>query len=187
MKITKNLNALSLQEKVFVFLSIIHPDGERGAEKVFDEYDLFEEYNEQGKPDNWLFHLYMTDEMDCEGDCVLYVFYSDYIQLDEKIDDSELIIRDMQSMAQARRCKIDWGCDVSERGVRLNLGVDGLLTAAGRSLAAQGYSLWRNKSENAMEGANRVMEYSGWISKSKDSEQLRKLCILLDIAVEKLA
>jgi len=176
----------SLKEQVFTFLSLIHPEGKEGAERVLDEYDLLGEETE-GDPANWLFELYMYDEMDCEGDCVLYKLFSDYINEDEGKDDSEVIIREMQAMASARDCQIDWGCDVSDFAVRQGLGMDGLLAVAGRRFAAQGYSLWRDKSAWVMkEGEDGQIQYSGWVSQSRDDAALLAVCAQLAVPLEKL-
>jgi len=178
---------LSLAEQAFVFLSLIHPEGEEGAARVLDEYDLFGGQDGQDGPADWLFHLYLYDEMDCEGDCVFYTLFSDYINEDESKDDSEVIIREMQAMASARDCRIDWGCDVSDLRVRQGPGMDGLLAIAGRSLLTQGYSLWRDKSVSAMtKGKEGEVQYSGWASQSRDDDRLLALCTQWALPVERL-
>jgi len=180
------LDKLSFEEQVFTFLSIIHPEGKAGAEQVFEDYDLLGEDEEEGNPNQWLVHLYMYDEMDTEGECVLYVLFSDYIDAAKEIDDSAFITVDMERMAAARDCQIDWGGDANDRTFRLALGMDGLLATAGRSLRAQGYTLWRNKSANSLKNADGIEEYSGWISKSADDDLMLALCALLNIPIERL-
>jgi len=180
-----SLDKLSFEEQVFTFLSIIHPEGKVGAEQVFADYDLLGE-DEEGNSNQWLFHLYMYDEMDTEGECVLYTLFSDYIQTDEAKDDSAHVIRVLEAMAAARDCQIDWGGDANDRTFRLALGMDGLLATAGRSLRAQGYTLWRNKSPNSMQHPDGFEEYSGWITQSTDDELMLALSALLKVPVERL-
>jgi len=181
-----HLDKLSFEEQVFTFLSVIHPEGKVGAEQVFEDYDLLGEDEEAGNPNQWLFHLYMYDEMDTEGECVLYKLWSDYIDAAKAVDDSALITVDMERMAAARDCQIDWGGHASDRAFRLALGMDELLATAGRSLRAQGYTLWRNKSANSLKDANGIEEYSGWVSKSADDELMLALCKDLNIPVVRL-
>jgi len=179
------LDKLPFEEQVFTFLSIIHPEGKVGAEQVFEDYDLLGE-DEEGNPNQWLFHLYMCDEMDTEGECVLYVLFSDYIDAAKAVDDSALITVDMERMAAARDCQIDWGGDANDRTFRLSLGMDGLLATAGRSLRAQGYTLWRNKSADSLKNADGIEEYSGWITQSANDELMLALCKDLNIPVVRL-
>jgi len=181
-----HLDKLSFEEQVFAFLSIIHPEGKAGAEQVFEDYDLLGEDEEEGNPNQWLFHLYMYDEMDTEGECVLYTLFSDDIHDDETKDDSAHVIRVLEAMAQARDCAIDWGGDANDRTFRLALGMDGLLATAGRSLRAQGYTLWRNKSADSLKDADGIEEYSGWITQSADDERMLALSALLKVPVERL-
>jgi len=188
------LDKLSFKEQVFTFLSIIHPEGKAGAEQVFADYDLLEENEEEGNPDRWLFNLYVmhlyaemsAEEMNTEGDCVLYVLSCEYIDADKEADDSMLIVSDMERMAAARDCQIDWGGDANDRTFRLALGMDGLLATAGRSLWAQGYNLWRDKSPSRMQSPDGFEQYCGWISKSADDEALQALCASLNVSVERL-
>jgi len=176
------LDELSREEQIFHFLSLIHPAGRDGAEQVFEAYDLLDE-----SESHWLLNLYQFDDMDVEGECVLYVLFSDYINAQEEQDDSQIIISSMESMAAARGCAIDWGGDTDDRAFILSLGIDGLLAAAGRSLAAQGYSLWRNLSADSVQHPDGFEEYSGWISQSADDEALQALCQLLQIPLTRLS
>jgi len=182
MNTTIDFTRLPRPQQVLAFLSLIHPGGASAAQDILDGYDLFGE-DEEGN--DWLYHLYLIDDLDSSFDAALYLLSSEYIQPAAAQDDSELVPEVLADMARARAVTIDWGGNAGERAFRLKLGMDGLMRAAARSLRAAGYTLWRDMSP-PKGAAPQYEEYNGWITASADDAALLAVCAALNVPLTRV-